>query len=100
MDKCCILGCENKYKAKGFCRYHYENNRRHGDPLKTKTLRRSPGTRTRDDIRERRRLDYKKTPNGTRKTPKTFTRKTKKSALSSHDSGKKKTQKDGRCYRE
>lgn len=57
---CFIDGCEEKVKARGFCRYHYENFRRHGDPLKTKTMRRSPGTRTIEDKRAARRADYKK----------------------------------------
>lgn len=57
---CSIDGCGRPHKAKGFCRYHHTNLLRHGDPLKTKTMRRSPGTRTIEDKRAARRADYRK----------------------------------------
>lgn len=31
---CTVIGCFNKYYAKGFCQKHYDNNKRRGDPLK------------------------------------------------------------------
>ena len=57
---CSVLACGVPVKAKGFCRYHYENFRKHGDPLKTKSMRKSPGSRTMEDKRAARRADYKK----------------------------------------
>jgi hypothetical protein len=57
---CFIDGCEKPRKAKGFCSYHYNNLLRAGDPLKTRTMRRSPGTRTVDDKRAARCADYRK----------------------------------------
>lgn len=57
---CDIDGCGKLHKAKGFCRYHYTNLLRHGGPLKTKTIRRSPGSRTIEGKRASRRADYKK----------------------------------------
>lgn len=57
---CSIAPCSRPVKAKGFCRYHYENFRRHGDPLKTKSMRKPPGSRTSDDKRAARRADYRK----------------------------------------
>ena len=57
---CSIDGCERPRKAKGFCSYHYNNLLRAGDPLKTRTMRRSPGTRTAEDKRAARRADYRR----------------------------------------
>lgn len=57
---CSVVPCGKLVKAHGFCRYHYENLRRHGDPLKTKSMRRAPGTRTIEDKRAARREDYRK----------------------------------------
>ena len=57
---CSIDGCERPQKARGFCSYHYNNLLRAGDPLKTRTMRRSPGTRTIEDKRAARRADYRK----------------------------------------
>ena len=57
---CCIDHCDRPTKAKGYCSYHYNNLLRHGDPLKTKTMRRPPGTRTIEDKRAARRADYQK----------------------------------------
>ena len=57
---CSIVPCGKLVKASGLCQYHYENLRRHGDPLKTKSMRRSPGTRTIEDKRASRRADYRK----------------------------------------
>ena len=57
---CSIDECGKTHKAKGFCGYHYNNLLRAGDPLKTRTMRRSPGTRTKEDKRAARRADYKK----------------------------------------
>lgn len=57
---CSIAACGKSVKAKGFCRYHYENFHRHGDPLKTKSMRKSPGERTAEDRRAARRADYRK----------------------------------------
>jgi 5-methylcytosine-specific restriction endonuclease McrA len=57
---CDVPDCGKPHKARGFCRYHYTNFLRHGDPLKTKTMRRSPGTRTIEDKRASRRADYRK----------------------------------------
>jgi hypothetical protein len=36
MKNCSIENCENKYKAKGFCQKHYDNNKNHGDALAKK----------------------------------------------------------------
>lgn len=33
MKKCSVESCERKHSAKGFCAYHYQNNKRHGNPL-------------------------------------------------------------------
>lgn len=57
---CSIDSCERPRKAKGFCSYHYNNLLRAGDPLKTRTMRRSPGTRTAEDKRAARRADYRR----------------------------------------
>jgi hypothetical protein len=59
-NTCNIDGCGRPRKAKGFCSYHYNNLLRAGDPLKTRTMRRSPGTRTVEDKRAARRADYRK----------------------------------------
>ncbi len=32
---CGVEGCKNKYHAKGYCSFHYERNKVHGDPLIT-----------------------------------------------------------------
>lgn len=35
---CTVAFCKRSYYAKGFCQYHYDNNRRRGDPLKDPVL--------------------------------------------------------------
>jgi hypothetical protein len=41
MKSCSIENCENKYSCKGFCKKHYNNNERNGDPLVGKSQTRS-----------------------------------------------------------
>ena len=36
MEKCKVEGCDNKHKAKGYCRKHYDKFLKYGDPLFTK----------------------------------------------------------------
>jgi hypothetical protein len=36
MKSCLVENCENKYYSKGFCRKHYEKNKKYGDPLAKK----------------------------------------------------------------
>lgn len=57
---CKVSECCSEVAKGGFCNKHYIRNRRHGDPLKTKSGRRDPGTRTVEDNRESKRLDYQK----------------------------------------
>jgi hypothetical protein len=33
MKNCSIENCENKYLCKGFCKKHYQKNKKYGDPL-------------------------------------------------------------------
>lgn len=58
--KCKVSECFSEVAKGGFCNKHYIRNRRHGDPLKTKSGRREPGTRTAEDDRESKRVDYQK----------------------------------------
>lgn len=58
--KCKVSECPNDVAKGGFCNKHYIRNRRYGDPLKTKSGRREPGTRTEEDDRESKRRDYQK----------------------------------------
>lgn len=41
MKSCIIDSCNNKYYSKGFCKVHYDKNRRHGDPLFEEALRKN-----------------------------------------------------------
>lgn len=41
MKICSVNNCKDAYYSKGFCKKHYDKNRRHGDPLFTEVLRKN-----------------------------------------------------------
>jgi hypothetical protein len=39
MKICSVTGCEKKHYGNSYCRFHYDKNRKHGDPLYTKPIK-------------------------------------------------------------
>ena len=50
--KCAIEGCGRPYSAKGYCKYHYEKFRKHGDPLASKPRKETPPLEARSSRKE------------------------------------------------
>ena len=44
-SSCAVTGCEQPYRAKGYCLLHYTRWHRHGDPLMVKPSGTPKGTR-------------------------------------------------------
>ena len=56
--RCSIDNCGNHAIKRGYCNAHYLRWKRYGDPLTQ--LRRSPGTRTKEDVIRERRQEYQR----------------------------------------